>query len=224
MGNIFKGLSASGSWGCFDEFNRLRLEVLSVCTVQYKSVLDALRGMDGDIPTRVIINGDEVNCKRTVMGIITMNPGYAGRATLPEGLKALFRPMTVMVPDMVLICENMLMAEGFTEAKVLASKFYGLYALLRDLLSAQKHYDWGLRAVKSVLRVAGSMLRAEPELDEAAILMRGMFHSVFVVVFCCGHRLGGNMGVCGWHFWLGQFCFLEPHFWFLGTHGFLGMF
>ena len=84
-----------------------------------------------------------------------MNPGYAGRAELPEGLKALFRPMTVMVPDMVLICENMLMAEGFTDAKILASKFYGLYALLRDLLSAQKHYDWGLRAVKSVLRVAG---------------------------------------------------------------------
>lgn len=34
------------------------------------------------------------------------------------GLKALFRPMTVMVPDLVLICENMLMAEGFIEAKV----------------------------------------------------------------------------------------------------------
>ena len=50
----------------------------------------------------------------------------------------------------------------------------GLYALLKDLLSAQKHYDWGLRAVKSVLRVAGTMLRAEPELDEAAILMRAL--------------------------------------------------
>jgi dynein heavy chain len=36
----------------------------------------------------------------------------------------------------------MLMAEGFTQAKVLASKFYGLYSLLRDLLSKQMHYDW----------------------------------------------------------------------------------
>ena len=44
-----------------DEFNRLRLEVLSVCTVQYKSVLDALRAMDGDKPTRgeSIINGEK---------------------------------------------------------------------------------------------------------------------------------------------------------------------
>ena len=71
-----------------------------------------------------------------------------------ETLKALFRPMTVMVPDLVLICENFLMAEGFVEAKSLASKFYGLYSLLSDLLSKQLHYDWGLRAVKSVLVVA----------------------------------------------------------------------
>ena len=89
MGNIFKGLSASGSWGCFDEFNRLRLEVLSVCTVQYKAVLDALRSMIGNETVSVTVNGDTVKCKRTVMSIITMNPGYAGRATLPEGLKAL---------------------------------------------------------------------------------------------------------------------------------------
>lgn len=64
-----------------------------------------------------------------------MNPGYLGRAELPEGLKALFRPITVVVPDLGLICENMLMAEGFTEAKELATKFVTLYMLCRDLLS-----------------------------------------------------------------------------------------
>jgi dynein heavy chain len=50
------------------------------------------------------------------------------------------------------------MAEGFLTAKNLASKFYGLYSLLSELLSKQAHYDWGLRAVKSVLVVAGEFL------------------------------------------------------------------
>jgi len=103
-----------------------------------------------------------------------MNPGYLGRAELPEGLKALFRPITVVVPDLELICENMLMAEGFIEAKILAHKFVTLYMLCRDLLSKAMHYDWGLRAIKSVLVVAGGFKRAEPEIAEAALLMRAL--------------------------------------------------
>ena len=176
MGDIFKGLAASGSWGCFDEFNRLIPEVLSVCSVQFKAVCDGLKGYDEtNIETaRVTIEGDTVNLDPTCGAFITMNPGYLGRSELPEGLKALFRPITVIVPDLVLICENMLMAEGFLSAKVLASKFYGLYSLLSELLSKQAHYDWGLRAVKSVLVVAGQLKRAEPELDEDALLMRAL--------------------------------------------------
>jgi dynein heavy chain, axonemal len=170
LGNIFKGLASSGSWGCFDEFNRLVPEVLSVCTVQFKAVCDGVKAE----AARIVIESDEVSLDPTCGAFITMNPGYLGRSELPEGLKALFRPITVMVPDLVLICENMLMAEGFTQAKILASKFYGLYSLLRDLLSKQLHYDWGLRAVKSVLVVAGGFKRMEPNLQEEALLMRAL--------------------------------------------------
>jgi dynein heavy chain len=145
-------------------------EVLSVCTVQFKSVCDGVKAESA----RIVIESDEISLDPTCGAFITMNPGYLGRSELPEGLKALFRPITVMVPDLVLICENMLMAEGFTCAKILASKFYGLYSLLRDLLSKQMHYDWGLRAVKSVLVVAGGFKRMEPDLLEEALLMRAL--------------------------------------------------
>lgn len=63
----------------------------------------------------------------------------------------------MVVPDLELICEIMLVAEGFIEAKVLARKFITLYRLCRELLSKQSHYDWGLRAIKSLLVVAGSL-------------------------------------------------------------------
>ncbi|KAE9123159.1 Dynein alpha chain, flagellar outer arm [Phytophthora fragariae] len=170
LGNIFKGLASAGAWGCFDEFNRLAPEVLSVCSVQFKAVCDGIRSES----SHVVVEGDSVTLDPTCGTFITMNPGYLGRSELPEGLKALFRPITVMAPDLVLICENMLMAEGFKEAKLLAAKFFSLYSLLRELLSKQDHYDWGLRAVKSVLVVAGSFKRAEPKLSEQEILMRSL--------------------------------------------------
>ena len=170
MGGIFKGLASSGSWGCFDEFNRLVPEVLSVCSVQFKSVTDAIKQKK----ERFLLQEDEINLDPTCGVFITMNPGYLGRSELPEGLKALFRPITVVVPDLELICENMLMAEGFVEAKALAKKFTTLYSLCRDLLSKQSHYDWGLRAIKSVLVVAGAFKRNESHLPEQALLMRAL--------------------------------------------------
>jgi hypothetical protein len=85
----------------------------------------------------VAADGVEMPLEEGTSCFITMNPGYIGRAELPESLKALFRPITVMVPDRQLIMENMLMAEGFVEAKNLAKKFASLYYLLEDLLSPQ---------------------------------------------------------------------------------------
>lgn len=101
--------------------------------------------------------GESIRLVSSVGIFVTMNPGYAGRTELPENLKALFRPCAMVVPDLALICEIMLVAEGFQSARSLARKFISLYTLCRQLLSAQDHYDWGLRAIKSVLVVAGKL-------------------------------------------------------------------
>ena len=99
----------------------------------------------GNIPSKVgtfMFFGDEISLISTVGLFITMNPGYAGRTVLPENLKALFRSCAMIVPDIQPIAENMLMAEGFVNARPLSVKFITLYKLSYELLSKQTHYDW----------------------------------------------------------------------------------
>ena len=73
-----------------------------------------------------------------------------------------------------MICENMLMSEGFGKAKLLAQKMTVLYKLAEAQLSKQYHYDFKLRALKSVLVMAGGLKRGAPEYDESTILMRAL--------------------------------------------------
>ena len=177
MGQIFSGLCQIGAWGCFDEFNRINIEVLSVVSAQIKSIQDALNAG----ATQVDLRGtSEVGLDDKVGIFITMNPGYAGRNELPDNLKALFRPVMMIVPDSEKICLIMLMAQGFKQAKVLSRKMTVLYKLASEQLSKQYHYDFALRALISVLLNAGGALGAEikanPDVDPAEnlVMMRAL--------------------------------------------------
>lgn len=170
MGRLFSGLCQQGCWTCLDEFNRIDIEVLSVIAQQLLSVRKALL----ERKEKFVFEEQEIDLKPEFGCHVTMNPGYAGRTELPDNLKVLFRPVAMMIPNYGLIAEIMLFAEGFGEAKILSKKMVQLYKLSSEQLSQQDHYDFGLRAVKSVLVMAGSLKRASPDLNENAVLIRAM--------------------------------------------------
>ncbi|KAJ8964945.1 hypothetical protein NQ314_004500 [Rhamnusium bicolor] len=118
--------------------------------------------------------GYEINLRWTCGIFITMNPGYAGRTELPDNLKSMFRPISMMVPDSGIIAENVLFSDGFQNTRVLAKKVFTLYQLAIQQLSKQDHYDFGLRSMVALLRYAGRKRRLMSHLPEEQVVYLAM--------------------------------------------------
>ena len=155
MGRLFAGLCQVGAWGCFDEFNRLEERILSAVSQQ---ILTIQRGLL-DRESHIDLLGRSIKLSTNVATFITMNPGYAGRSNLPDNLKNLFRSVAMVVPDRKLIAQVMLYSQGIVTAENLAPKVVDLFLLCEDRMSKQRHYDFGLRALKTLLVSAGALKR-----------------------------------------------------------------
>ncbi|XP_050667850.1 dynein heavy chain, cytoplasmic isoform X2 [Leptidea sinapis] len=177
MGRIFVGLCQVGAWGCFDEFNRLEERMLSAVSQQVQTIQEALKShQEGDNTAKSItveLVGKQVRVSQDMAIFITMNPGYAGRSNLPDNLKKLFRSLAMTTPDRQLIAEVMLFSQGFRTAEKLACKIVPFFKLCDEQLSNQSHYDFGLRALKSVLVSAGNVKRDRIQKIKENLVERG---------------------------------------------------
>ena len=170
IGNMLSGLASSGCWGCFDEFNLIRLDVLSVITTYISSIFTAIKAEE----PKCHIGDATIGCEMSTGIFITFNPGYAGRSELPDNLAALFRPVAMMVPDLLSISKILLMSEGFQKSEELAKKVVTIIQLMKDQLSKQSHYDFSMRAVKTILTASGRIKRESPMLAEIQVVLKAI--------------------------------------------------
>lgn len=106
----------------------------------------------------MVFRNHHTDCEVSAGLFVTLNPagkGYAGRSKLPDNLKALFRSVAMAAPDDAVIAEVLLLSEGFSAARSGAQALVALLGLSRQRLAPLKHYDWGLRSLKTILNVAG---------------------------------------------------------------------
>ena len=173
MGRIFLGICQVGAWGCFDEFNRLEERILSAVSQQVQNIqLGLKRGIESG-NAQIELAGRQFLVNANTGIFITMNPGYAGRSNLPDNLKKLFRSVAMSRPDKELIAEVMLYSQGFKQAKQLSKQTVPFFDSCAAQLTKQAHYDFGLRALKSVLVSSGGLKRTRlmmttesPQLEE----------------------------------------------------------
>ncbi|OHT02067.1 Dynein heavy chain family protein [Tritrichomonas foetus] len=175
MCRIFTGLVMGGAWGCFDEFNRLDEEVLSALSQQIQVIQTAILERSANVE----LMGRKVTVNPNAGIYVTLNPagkGYGGRSKLPSNLVQLFRAVAMSAPDNELIAEVLMYSQGFHTAHEVSRQLVLVFTLSKQLLSPEIHYDWGLRALKSILSTAEQWLSSGEggDIDEASLIVKAL--------------------------------------------------
>eukprot|EP00767_Chilomastix_cuspidata_P001545 gnl/Chilomastix_cuspidata/1664.p1 GENE.gnl/Chilomastix_cuspidata/1664~~gnl/Chilomastix_cuspidata/1664.p1 ORF type:complete len:4880 (-),score=609.46 gnl/Chilomastix_cuspidata/1664:93-14435(-) len=173
LGRVLAGIVLGGAFGCFDEFNRLSISVLSAVSQDIQKIQSAVRTARVENETKMQksqaldVGGIRIPAISPNAALfVTMNPAsrqYGGRSELPYNLMQLLRPVYMERPDITDIAQVQLAVEGFEFTRDWARKCTKAYALAKLKIPPSRHLDWGLRALQTVFSCASVFINTEKE-------------------------------------------------------------
>ncbi|EFN82623.1 Dynein heavy chain 7, axonemal [Harpegnathos saltator] len=170
VAQTLKGAVSCGAWICLENFDGLKLELLSAIAQNLSQMKQAVSSR---LKT-VNLDGCVLNLNASGNVCVNINSERSRHSNLPGNLKVLFRPVAMMVPDVGRIAEVVLFAGGFLHAKDLAMKLTLTYKLLSEHLEEKNCYNLGLSSLKTVIETAISMKRNLSEENEYTLLLRSI--------------------------------------------------
>ncbi|KAL0118616.1 hypothetical protein PUN28_009352 [Cardiocondyla obscurior] len=169
----FKGMISCGAWICFENFDKLKLELLSAITQNLTQIKQAV---SSDLK---IVSFEGCNVNLNVYGniCVNINSEHSEHVDLPDNLKLLFRSVSMTTPDINRIAEVEFFAGGFRHAKNLAVKLTISYKLLSEHLEEKHRYDFSISSLKTVVATAISMKQnIADENEEYNLLLSSIIH------------------------------------------------
>ncbi|XP_076645556.1 dynein axonemal heavy chain 3 [Halictus rubicundus] len=167
---VFKGLVSCGAWLCFENFNSLELEMLSMITQNLVCVAQAVSAN----LKAITIKGSLLNLNPGGHICTTTNLRSFKYHKLPDNLKILFRRVHMMVPDINKIVEIELFAAGIINSKLLAIKLTTFYKLLSEQLQCESCNTFDINSAKIVVQTLNYLKRSFPNENETVLLLRSL--------------------------------------------------
>ena len=165
--NFFKGIASSGCWATIEDIDRCNPEIMSMTAV----LMERLRQCAKDNSDSIQFLGhDKFNVEKGYFIATTLNTAYIGRNEMPDDLRILLRPVTILNPDKKIIVEAKLFSSGFTKSKDLYKTLVDSLAMVESQLPSETHYNFGLRTLTRIVDLASKNFSSLKETNEEKII------------------------------------------------------
>ncbi|XP_028415382.1 dynein heavy chain 8, axonemal-like isoform X2 [Dendronephthya gigantea] len=165
VAKIFTGLAQEGCWGILDEFHRVPPAVVSVIFHYVQTVIDAIKVGSSSC---FVDEGKEIVIKPTFNVLVTVTSDDHS-FTMTTELKAYFRTIAMVMPDMSLILRAHCAGQGLKSPKVLADRYTMVAKICQGQLSNTAAETFGLSSFISVVKTLGEMRRSQNTSNQTKI-------------------------------------------------------